>query len=79
MKSLMCARCEHFTLRPAKDDAEHREYAEMGLGRCKQDPAFNSGDNTIYRAWNLAPECTKREPAKDKAAREAWVLKREGK
>jgi hypothetical protein len=73
---MKCALCENFTLRPAKDDAEHREYAEMGLGRCKQDPGFGSGSATIYRAWNSEPECSKREPAKDMAAREVWLMKR---
>lgn len=66
MKCLMCA---HFTIK------DHPKHATVGLGKCKA----HIGPITVFVPYSAEPECSKREPAKDKAAREAWVLKREGK
>lgn len=66
---MKCVMCANFTI---KDSLKH---ANVGLGKCtaKWSPI------TVFVPYSAEPECSKREPAKDKAARDAWVLKREGK
>lgn len=69
--SMKCIYCQHFTMKA------YPKHAAVGLGHCP--PMSKESGITVFVPWNGEPECSKREPAKDKAAREAWVLKREGK
>lgn len=66
---MKCIYCVNFTMR------EHPKHAAVGLGVCKV--KWSSGMKVFVR-FDGEPECDKREPAKDMAAREKWVSEREG-